>query len=60
MGQWDEQAKTFTTKADIGNGITSTGMVRFVDENTHVWSAIAKNGQGKVFFHMEGKVTRKK
>ena len=59
-GRWDKQAKTLTMKTDIGNGVTSTGRVRFVDENTHVWTAIAKNREGKVFFHMEGKVTRKK
>ena len=59
-GHWDEKSKTLSTSEEMNDGITSYSRIRFVDKDTHVWSAIAKNKQGKEFFHMEGKVTRKK
>jgi len=60
VGQWDEKSKTLTTTEDLKNGITSYSSLQFVDKDKHVWTAKAKDKDGKVFFHMEGKVTRKK
>jgi hypothetical protein len=59
-GHWDEASKTMTWKAELGNGITTSGPMRFVDANTIEWQAVAKDKAGKVYHHMEGKVTRKK
>lgn len=59
-GQWDEASKVMTWKGDMGNGITTSGPMRFIDDNTVEWQAIAKDAAGKVYHHMEGKVKRKK
>jgi hypothetical protein len=60
VGQWDEAAKSLTWKGDLGKGITMTGFARFPDENTMEWGGTAKNKEKKLYFHVEGKGTRKK
>jgi hypothetical protein len=59
-GQWDDASKTFSWKGDVGNGITTSGPMRFLDDDTIEWQAIAKDKDGKVYHQMEGKLKRKK
>ena len=59
-GQWDEVSKIMTWKGSVGNGITTGGPMRFVDDNTIEWQAVAKDATGKVYLRMEGKVRRTK
>jgi hypothetical protein len=59
-GQWDEASKTMLWKAEMGNGLTSIGPMRFIDADTIHWEAVTKDKAGKVYMHLEGKVTRKK
>lgn len=59
-GQWNGATKTMTWKGDVGNGITTGGPMRFVDDDTIEWTAIARDREGKVYHHMEGKVKRRK
>jgi hypothetical protein len=59
-GQWNETTRTMTWKGDVGNGITTSGPMRFVDDDTTEWTAIARDSEGKVYHHMEGKVKRRK
>ena len=61
-GEWDENTQTFTWKSDLdGNKIVSSVLKQvFNDDDSHEWSAIATDKQGKVYHHMEGKSKRSK
>jgi hypothetical protein len=59
-GTWNEDSKTMTWKADLGNGITVTNTVRFVGSDRIEWRVLTRNDAGKVFVDAEGKWTRKK
>lgn len=59
-GEWDEKSKTFTTKADIGNGITVVGKMHFIDSDNRESTVVAKDAAGKVYLDLRGKLTRQK
>lgn len=59
-GQWDEKTQTLTCTSDVGNGLTNTSTIHFLDADTHKWTAIVKDGQGKIFFDAGGTCTRRK
>lgn len=59
-GQWDAASETLSLKADLGNGLTSRGSVRFIDKDNHVWTVIVRDEGGKLYFHGEWTVTRRK
>ncbi len=59
-GQWDAASETISFKADLGNGLTSRGSVRFLDKDHHDWKVVVQDGNGKLYFHGEWYVTRRK
>jgi hypothetical protein len=59
QGQWDETTHTFMFTSDVG-GLKNSSTIRFIDEDTHKWTAVVKDAQGKVFYDGEGKCTRRK
>ncbi len=58
QGQWDETTKTFTFTSDV-SGLTNTSTIRFINEDSHKWTAVVKDAKGKVFYDGEGKCTRR-
>lgn len=59
-GQWDEKTQTLNCTSELGNGLTNTSTIHFLDADTHKWTAIVKDGQGKIFFDAAGTCTRRK
>jgi hypothetical protein len=59
QGLWDESAKILTFSSDL-NGLKNTSTIKFIDEDTHQWTAVVKDTKGKVFYDGEGKCTRRK
>ncbi len=59
-GQWNEKTQTLTCTSELGNGLTNISTIHFLDADTHKWTAIVKDGQGKVFFDAGGTCTRRK
>ena len=58
-GQWDEGTLTFTFVSDL-NGMKNTSTIKFIDKDTHIWTAVVKDSKGTVFYNGEGKCTRRK
>ena len=58
-GEWDEATQTLTWKGRLPNGITVTGIHRFIDKDTFEWSLTHKDHTGKVVLLMEAKSKRK-
>jgi hypothetical protein len=58
--QWDAASKTLSFKADLPDGLTSHASVRFIDQDRHDWTVRVTDGDGKVYFDGEWKVTRRK
>lgn len=59
-GQWDAASETILFQDDLGNGLTSRASVHFLDKDRHDWKVIIKDGDGKLYFHGEWNVTRRK
>ena len=59
-GKWDAASQTIEFRSDLGNGLNSYGSVQFIDKDRHDWKVIVKDGCGKVYFHGEWYVTRRK
>ena len=59
-GKWDAKTKTMTWRNKNDDGVTSVGKVRYPDDNTVEWSSVAKDAEGEIGFHVEGKATRVK
>jgi hypothetical protein len=59
-GKWDPDSKTFVLKQDLGNGITDTLTVRLVGADAVEFTSEAKGRDGKVYFAMDSKWTRRK
>jgi hypothetical protein len=59
-GQWDAASQTILFKEDLGKGLTSRASVRFIDKDRHDWIVIIKDSDGKLYFHGEWTVTRRK
>jgi len=60
QGKWDGETKTSTWRSDQGNGLSTVGKGRFLDDNTVKWSWVTKDSEGEISFHIEGKYTRAK
>jgi hypothetical protein len=59
-GKWDGKTNSFTWTGDLGDGITAVSVWTLADEDTVVWSRIAKDKDGKVYLDIEGKAVRRK
>jgi hypothetical protein len=59
-GSWDEKTNTLTITADAGHGITTKAAFRIIDQDHREYRVVAKDGDGKVYMDIEGKVTRRK
>ncbi len=59
-GQWDETTSTLTVKGDLGRGITLTAAFHLKDEDHREYHVVAKDDDGKVYFDVQGRVTRRK
>jgi hypothetical protein len=59
-GKWDAAAETLSFRADLGDGLTSYSSVRFIDRDRHDWKVMVKDGDGKLYFHGEWVVTRRR
>lgn len=59
-GQYDEKSQTLTCTSDVGNGLLNTTTIQFIDLNTHQWTAVVKDKNGKIYFDAEGTCTRQK
>lgn len=51
-GRWNDEAKGLEMEADLGNGISFTGINRFPDKDTYEWTLVAKDKSGKVYLDM--------
>jgi len=60
LGTWDEASQTLATTKDLGNGLTQSGKIHFIDANSHEWTSAVKDAAGKVLWEGGGKLTRKK
>jgi hypothetical protein len=61
VGDWDEKAKTLTSKAvDPGNGWTMATVTTWTDADTHGFVSTLTDAQGKVMMEMSGRATRRK
>ena len=58
-GTGDEANKTFMWKGTLPNGVTSTQIHRFIDNDTQDWTLVFKDSTGKVLSNMEAKGKRK-
>lgn len=61
-GEWDESTQTFTWKSDLDGHRTVSSILKLdvSDDNSHEWSGIATDEQGKVYHHVEGTSKRNK
>ena len=60
LGQWDARTRTLTWKSSPQPGITSTARWHFTDDDTVEWDLLARDGSGKRFLDMHGKLVRQK
>ncbi len=60
IGAWNEKTKTLTAKGDFGDGITAIATMRFIDNDNRESTLIAKDGAGKIYLDVRGKLTRQK
>jgi len=58
--QWDEATQTLSGQTDLGNGLTNTTSIHFIDNDTHEWKGVVKDAAGKVFFDGGGTCRRRK
>jgi hypothetical protein len=59
-GQWNPAAKSFIVTKDLGNGITDTLVMHLADARTVAFTSQVKGRDGKLYFAMVGKWTRRK
>ncbi|HJZ94184.1 MAG TPA: hypothetical protein VKE40_25190 [Gemmataceae bacterium] len=59
-GKWDRDAKTFVLKQDLGTGIRHAMTALLVDVDAVQSTTEARRRDGKVYFAMEAKWTRRK
>ncbi len=59
-GQWDETTSTLTITTDQGNGVTTKAAFHVIDGDHREYHIVAKDGDGKVYVNIQGKVTRRK
>lgn len=59
-GTWKPGPRTFVLTNDLGNGITDTLTARFVDDSTVEWTSEAKGRDGKLYFAMDARWSRRK
>jgi len=59
-GQYDARAGTLTWTSNPAEGVTSTTVWKFVDDDTFVWVMVSKDSKGTVLLDIKGKMTRKK
>ena len=57
-GKWDAAAQTIEFRSDLGNGLTSSGGVRSIDNDRHIWTVTIRDGNGKLFFDAQWNVSR--
>jgi hypothetical protein len=57
-GKWDAGSNTFTSTQQLGDGIRMTATYRFVRPDKFEFNFIAKGGDGKVYYRLEGTGTR--
>jgi hypothetical protein len=59
-GKWDDTAKSFLFKQDLGSDVTDSFTIHIASADAIEFKSEAKGKDGKVQFAMEGKWTRKK
>ena len=59
-GEWDGATTTLTITTDLGHGITQKAAFHLIDKDHREYHVVAKDGDGKVYFDVQGKVTRRK
>ena len=59
-GGWDGGTKTFTYKADLGDGITAVATQHFLDGDHYEIGVVAKDKEGKVYMDMHAQHARRK
>jgi hypothetical protein len=59
-GAWDEKAKIFASKGNMGNGVTTVETMRFIDDDNREGQLIAKDAAGKTVLDIRVKLTRQK
>ncbi len=58
-GQWDEPSQTLTIEENTG-GIVLKATFHLIDADHREYHVIARDGEGKVYLDIDGKVTRRK
>jgi hypothetical protein len=53
-GRWDPETSTFTLSRELDGGIRVTASYQLVGPDGFKFSYTAKNGNGKVYFRLEG------
>jgi Protein of unknown function (DUF1579) len=53
-GKWDAKSSTFTWSQELADGITLTALYRLVSPDEFKFSYIAKMGDDKVYYRVEG------
>ncbi len=59
-GAWDDAAKTITWTGEDEFGNKSRGVTKFVDEDTHEWTLVMTDPNGKVIIDVQARNTRRK
>lgn len=59
-GQWDEETKTLSGNADLGEGTTAQRKIKVVNQDALEWSLFVKGKKGEVVADVHGKSVRRK
>jgi hypothetical protein len=60
QGTWDAKTRTMTWTGTDEGGNKSVGKTRIVDKDTHEWTVVTTNPNGKVVLDLSAKNTRRK
>ena len=58
-GQWDEAGRTLTWTSDLPLGLKADSIWKFDDQNDYEYTLVVKDGAGKVYADIMGKLKRK-
>jgi hypothetical protein len=59
-GQWDDVSETISMRSDLGNGMISRSVIRFIDKDNHDARVVITDGDGKLYFDKKWVVKRSK
>jgi len=59
-GHWDDVSNSITMKSELPNRLSFRMISQFTGADNHDWNGLVTDAEGKRYFHMEGRATRRK